>query len=447
MIDSKKYNISVPRYTSYPTVPFWEPEKFTQEGYESTIKEAFLANNEEVSLYIHLPYCESLCTYCACNTRITKNHAVEDTYMEHLLMEWDMYLERLPSKPTIREVHLGGGTPTFFSSENLEMMIEGILKKSNVSLEAQMSFEGHPSNTTSDHLKTLYNLGFERLSLGIQDFDKEVQILINRDQSFEEVQSIVNEAREIGYKSINFDMVYGLPGQNVESLKSTIEQVNSLAPERIAFYSYAHVPSLKPAQRSFEKHLPNAKEKLQFKELGESMLKMRGYHEVGMDHFVLPEDELLIAQQNGKLHRNFMGYTTVGSRLMIGLGVSSISDSWTGFAQNDKTIPSYFKSIDKGDLPIIKGHLLTSEDLFLRVQILNLMCNFTTSWNEEEWVRYGKFVNTQFLEELSEVGFITLQDNGISILPQGKEIVRVICSAMDARLNQSNRSQQFSKAI
>lgn len=446
-MDIKKYNVPVPRYTSYPTVPFWKTENFTIEGYEKSLQTSYWASSKEVSIYIHLPFCESLCTYCACNTRITKNHGVEDPYITHLLKEWELYLELIPDVPVIREIHLGGGTPTFFSAENLGRLIDGMLSKSEVSPDVSLSFEGHPANTTPHHLRLLHSLGFSRLSLGIQDFDLNVQKMINRMQTFEQVQKITEEARRIGYTSINYDVVYGLPGQSAETLDHTLYQVSLLSPDRIAFYSYAHVPNMRPAQKSYEAHLPSDEDKHEFKQLGKERLTGYGYQEVGMDHFVKPEDELLLARENSELHRNFMGYTPFSSKLLVGLGVSAIGDSWTGFAQNEKTIEKYYEKLDQGQLPITKGHLLTKEDLFFRKNILELMCNFRTRWSKEELMEHGLSMNFPLLGQLLEDGLIEFDENGLQVLDAGKEHIRVICSALDAELNNAGKEIQFSRSI
>lgn len=447
MADLKKYNYPVPRYTSYPTVPFWEPEMFTLKDYQNTLQSAFWESSKEVSLYIHLPFCESLCTYCACNTRITKNHNVEGPYVDYLLKEWKLYLDRLPEQPIIREIHLGGGTPTFFAPENLDRMLKGIMKEASLSADFQMSFEGHPANTTVQHLKTFKELGFDRVSFGIQDFDLNVQRLINRMQSFEQVKAITEQARAIGYTSVNFDMVYGLPGQTSESVRKTLDQIISLKPERIAYYSYAHVPALKPAQKSYEQHLPDGEEKWQFMQMGKEAFTAYGYEEVGMDHYVLPGDELLQARKDGDLHRNFMGYTPFTSKLLIGLGVSSISDSWAGFAQNEKSIPAYYEMLDNDQLPIVKGHIHTKIDLFFRKHILNLMCNFKTSWEESELLEYGVGLNYPLLDQLQQDGCIVYGNHGLEVTVTGREIIRVICSALDVRMFKKDHQQPFSKAI
>ena len=254
----RKYNRPIPRYTSYPTVPFWTNTP-SQDEWKSHIKNAFQKSNDKegISIYVHLPFCESLCTYCGCNTRITVNHKVESPYIEALKKEFDLYLELFDEKPIISELHLGGGTPTFFSADHLNVLISYFFKHSEISENANMSFEAHPANTSYEHLETLYRLGFKRLSLGIQDFDPHVQTLINRHQTVEQVEKVVLQARSIGYESINFDLIYGLPDQTIDSVKNTVYEVIRLKPERIAFYSYAHVPWLKPGQRKYdESNLP-----------------------------------------------------------------------------------------------------------------------------------------------------------------------------------------------
>lgn len=233
-----KYNVPVPRYTSYPTMPYWDPRTFDRRRWEDSVRFSFLESNvaSGISLYIHLPFCESLCTYCGCNTRITKNHSVEEPYIAAVVKEWALYLEIFDSTPIIRELHLGGGTPTFFSPENLRLLISSILKDADVHPEAEFSFEAHPANTTEEHLQVLFDLGFRRLSLGIQDFDPRVQFIINRHQSVDQVRTVTSQARSIGYTSINYDLIYGLPLQNMEGLVNTINIVAGLEPDRIAFF-------------------------------------------------------------------------------------------------------------------------------------------------------------------------------------------------------------------
>jgi oxygen-independent coproporphyrinogen-3 oxidase len=445
-----KYHVAAPRYTSYPTVPYWDREGFDEEGWITGVQSSFDHSNtrDGISLYIHLPFCESLCTYCGCNTRITRNHGVELPYIEAVLKEWGIYQKVFHEKPVIRELHLGGGTPTFFNPENLKMLIEGILAPATVHPEAEFSFEAHPGNTTEAHLRALYDLGFVRLSLGIQDFDPKVQLVINRIQSVEEVALVTELARVIGYTSLNYDLIYGLPLQDAEGLASTIESVLKLKPDRIAFYSYAHVPWVKPGQRRYtEKDLPDANEKQILYELGRDLLKTGGYCEIGMDHFTLESDSLYAAERDGRLHRNFMGYTHQYSELMIGLGVSSISDSWTAFAQNVKKVEDYLDLINAGRLPVVKGHLLTAEDLVIRKHILNLMCTGQTSWAQPAEQTDALWEGLLRMKLIAEDGLVILEDQRMEVTAKGKRFLRNICMALDARLwaNQP-QTQLFSMA-
>lgn len=421
-----KYNIQAPRYTSYPTVPYWD-NNLVETKWIEHIKSAFIKYNKDgISLYIHLPYCESLCTYCACNTRITVNHKVETPYIESLLKEWQLYLNQFEGKPLIKEIHLGGGTPTFFSPENLAYLLSSILSTVDIAKNHDFSFEGHPSNTTKAHLRALYDLGFERVSFGIQDFDEKVQDTINRYQTFEEVKQVMDDAREIGYKSINFDLVYGLPYQTIESINDTISKIISLNPERIAFYSYAHVPWLKPGQRKYsEKDLPADAYKRSLYEAGKDLFMKAHYLDIGMDHFALPNDTLFDAFNNGSLHRNFMGYTTNTTKLLVGLGCSSISDTWDGFAQNIKTVEEYQKVVNEGHFPIFKGHSLTEEDLIIRQHILDLMCQHKTAIDGYYYETEDKF------KEFIKDGLIEIKDNTIYITETGKLFLRNVCLAFD----------------
>ena len=430
-----KYNVAVPRYTSYPTMPYWDNQTYTQDAWKETVKLSFDESNPAsgISLYVHLPFCENLCTYCGCNTRITKNHSVEEPYIAAVLKEWALYKDILCGQPVIREIHLGGGTPTFFCPENLHRLIEGLLDGARVHAQAEFSFEAHPANTTPAHLQTLYNLGFRRLSLGIQDFDPKVQFIINRHQTFEQVLEVTVEARRIGYTSINYDLIYGLPLQNLEGLINTMNIVSNLNPDRIAFYSYAHVPWIKPGQRRFtEEDLPDPELKVKLHEVGRSLLRNYGYREIGMDHFALAGDELLEAAQNGGLHRNFMGYTHQHTQLLIGLGVSSISDSWYGFAQNVKTVGEYLEKTSAGEFPLLKGHVLSKEDLILRRHILDIMCKSETRWKLRDLP-----VIAAALERLREPeadGLVELSAGGLRVTTLGTRFLRNICACLDARL-------------
>lgn len=444
----RKYNIPGPRYTSYPTVPLWENVQIEQDQWKHLVHRVYNESPAEgISLYIHLPYCESLCTYCGCNTRITVNHAVEIPYINAVIAEWKMYCGLLGEKPLIKEMHLGGGTPTFFSPENLKFLIEGILKRAEVLPGHEFGFEGHPNNTTREHLQVLYDLGFRRVSFGIQDFDARVQEIVNRIQPVAVVRECTNVAREIGYTSVNYDLIYGLPIQTLASVTETIDEVNKLRPDRIAFYSYAHVPWIKPGQRKFTEHdLPEDEVKRSLYENGKRIFGECGYVEIGMDHFALPDDALALAFKNADMHRNFMGYTTTNTRLLIGLGASSISDAWGAFVQNYKKVEDYLLSVEEEIFPFYRGHILNAEDLIMREHILSLMCRFETEWKQEDI-----FFRSEIIRRLTDMladGLAEADDRGVRILPEGLPFVRNACMAFDLRLWSERKSGQlFSKTI
>lgn len=448
----QKYNVPGPRYTSYPTVPYWEEQDFSVEQWKKTLLHSFNESNskEGISLYIHLPFCESLCTFCGCHKRITKRHEVEHPYIDAVLKEWDLYCDMFSDQPIIKEIHLGGGTPTFFSPENLQRLINGILAKSKVAKQHEFSFEGHPNNTSRVHLQTLYDLGFRRVSFGVQDYSEKVQNAIHRIQPFHNVAKVTFWAKEIGYTSISHDLVFGLPFQTVENIVDTIEKTKSLSPDRLAFYSYAHVPWIKGnGQRGFkDEDVPKDDEKRKLYEIGKQLLAKKGYHEIGMDHFAKKRDTMFTAFQEGKLHRNFMGYTASKTQVMIGLGVSSISDSWYAFGQNEKTLEDYYARLEQNEIPIYRGHILTEEDLIIRQHILNLMCQFTTSWDEtHSYFTELPEVLAQ-LKEMENDGLLILQHNAITVTEKGKPFVRNICMAFDLRLRRkAPQTQLFSMTV
>lgn len=441
-----KYNIPGPRYTSYPTVPFWDEAAFSAEQWENSVVRSFTESNsgEGISIYIHLPFCEALCTFCACHKRITKQHSVETPYLESVLKEWDLYLELFKSKqaegeqhilPKIKELHLGGGTPTFFSPENLRILLEGIFSKSEIAENPEFSFEGHPNNTSREHLQTLYDLGFRRCSFGVQDYDFQVQKAINRIQPFENVERVTNWAREIGYTSVSHDLVFGLPHQSWEKMEHTIRKTMELKPDRLAFYSYAHVPWIKGVgQRGFDENdLPSGEEKRKLYENGKQLLEDLGYQEVGMDHFSLEHDDLYQSMKNGKIHRNFMGYSSSKTQLMIGLGMSAISDSWYGFAQNEKTVEDYQKRVEEGRIPVFRGHILNEEDLIIRQHILNLMCRLETSWDADN--AFPEIENSiEKLREMEEDGLVEISNDKIKITEKGRAFTRNVAMTFDLRM-------------
>lgn len=447
----RKYNVPAPRYTSYPTVPHWDQEIPQQSDWLKIVRKTFAESNQQngISLYIHLPYCEALCTYCGCNKRITKNHSVEEDYIDSLLREWSIYRENFGAQPQIREIHLGGGTPTFFSPENLERLIKGLLKNARLHPDYEFGFEGHPNNTTEAHLQTLYELGFRRVSFGVQDFDLKVQKAINRVQPFEKVVEVTEAARRIGYDSINFDLIYGLPLQTLDSVQDTIRKTAELMPDRIAFYSYAHVPWKHPGQRGYsEADLPDNEAKRELYENGKQMLMELGYHDIGMDHFALPEDPLYQALQNGTLHRNFMGYTTSQSELLIGLGTSAISDAKYAYLQNLKQVEAYKEEVKSGQLAILKGHFLSEEDLNIKEVILKLACQGELMLTEQNRQLMNGCVQMK-LYIMQQEGLLKIDEEKLSVTDLGKIFIRNICMLFDKRhaLKKAKSQQLFSKAI
>lgn len=446
----KKYDVQGPRYTSYPTVPCWDTTP--TEDQWITHLDAELTNNiglgHGAALYLHIPFCEALCTFCACNRIITRKHERSMPYIKAIHQEWNIYKEKLNrNRIPVSEIHIGGGTPTFMSPEELKLLLEPLLADLDLLPNAELSFEADPRVTSEEHMQALYDLGFKRISLGIQDYDPTVQKAIHREQSVELVAKLVESARTIGYTSINFDMVYGLPKQKLSSVEDTFRHVIAQRPDRIAFYAYAHVPWIEQTgQRGFtESDLPSGDEKRALYELGRTMLEEAGYREIGMDHFALPHDNLFSAAKDKKLFRNFMGYVPAHVSPLISLGCSSISDSWTAFIQNEKNIEVYQDTVAEGRLPIARGHILTEEDLYIRKHILELMTQFETRWNAENPFladvagRLQEAVNDNLIEIVE--GIVRLKDGG-------KPFIRNICMAFDARLQrQKPGSRIYSRTI
>ena len=348
----------------------------------------------------------------------------------------DLLAQSSDERIKIREIHLGGGTPTFFAPEKLADLINGLFEFAERADNHEFSFEGHPNNTTEAHLKTLYDLGFRRVSFGVQDYDAKVQKAINRIQPFENVARVTETARAIGYTSISHDLVFGLPHQNLDTMRHTIARTAELSPDRLAFYSYAHVPWIKGnGQRGFnDEDLPSGPEKRALYELGKEMFDELGYVEVGMDHFARPNDTLYQAMDEGRLHRNFMGYTETNTRLMLSLGVSSISDSWYAFAQNEKVLEDYLARINSGQLPLMRGHLLTAEDLIIRQHILNIMCRMHTDWSDPA-LQFAQLPQAvELLKPMQDDGLLEILPNGLKVTEQGRPFVRNIAMAFDVRL-------------
>ncbi|MEK6706562.1 MAG: oxygen-independent coproporphyrinogen III oxidase [Candidatus Poribacteria bacterium] len=443
----KKYDVPGPRYTSYPTVPYWSTTP-TTEQWISSLRKA-LDSRAGAAIYIHIPFCKSLCTYCGCNTRIVRDPKVAIKYVDTVIKEWKIYLSLLEKDVQLSDLHIGGGTPTFLEPEDLERLVEGILSTVKISPGAEFSLEADPRTTTHGHLEKLSRLGFKRLSLGIQDFDTKVQEIVHRVQSEELVEKATKTARDLGYNSINYDLIYGLPLQTTNSIEHTIMVLKRLRPDRIAFYGYAHVPWIKPGQRRFsDADVPAGESKRALYEHGRKLLQSAGYKEIGLDHFALETDQLWKAYINGNLHRNFMGYVDRFVLPLVGLGVSAISDSWDAFAQNEKTLETYQQRIDAGQLPILRGHLLTDEDRVLRKHILNIMTKFITNWDSESEYTPHLDEAEKKLALFANDGLIRHQRKSCEVTETGRAFLRNICMAFDARLfRNAPETNLFSKTV
>lgn len=445
----RKYNVPGPRYTSYPTVPFWNEPTMDNTVWETQLKSAFQKeDNNEISLYIHLPFCESLCTFCGCHKHITKNHSVEEGYITLLTKEWNLYRQLLAEKPVVKAIHLGGGTPTFFTPKNLEQLIKTIANSSTIHPDAEMSFEGHPNNTQKEHLAVLNELGFNRVSFGIQDYDPVVQKSINRIQPYETVEKAHQQAKNLGY-AISHDLVYGLPKQTLASVENSINNTLLLQPSRISLYSYAHVPWIKGlGQRGYsEADLPQDEEKRALYEFAKDRLIKSGYVEIGMDHFALKSDPLYQAYSAKKLHRNFMGYTTQSSNILIGLGMSAISDSGLGFAQNKKSVKEYKASINNNELAIFRGHSQSETDMLIQRMIHDLMCHFHCEW-PDNFIESHLFPSIKNkLEPLVLDGLAFSTKTGLTVTDLGRLFIRNICMCFDQYLSQQPTKNMFSKTV
>jgi len=441
----QKYDVPAPRYTSYPTVPYWETTPTSSQWLEN-LGQSLAPESAAWSMYLHIPYCESLCTFCGCNTVITKDHGKEKPYIEMLLKEWNLYLGQIPNlaKRPLQHLHLGGGTPTFLSADHLHQLLAPILEQVSIGEDFEGSIEVDPRRTTRDQLEVLRKLGFRRVSLGVQDFNPEVQRLINRIQPFEITKNITVMARELGFDSVNFDLIYGLAKQTPASIQESVERTIELRPDRIALYSLALVPWIKPAQRLFkDEDLPAGEDKRKLYEIARGLLLAAGYVDIGMDHFALPTDSLATASQAGRLHRNFMGYTNQKSEVLLGLGVSAISETPLMFHQNEKLLPTYQQKIEGQEIASFRGHCLTVEDQTRRTQILEFMTKGRVQFQSGQ--RQAAEI---FLAEMKKDGLIEIQDSEMILTEKGRPFLRNACVFFDERLkNKTPTVPIFSKTL
>lgn len=428
----KKYDVPVPRYTSYPTVPYWNDTP-SENVWISHLNQTLSHDETTWSMYLHIPYCESLCTFCGCNTIITKNHQLENSYVELILKEWAIYKLKCPDllKKPLRHIHLGGGTPTFLSAVMLEKLLAPLFSDIIQDKDFEASIEVDPRKTNFEQLDVLKKLGFNRISMGVQDFNPEVQRLINRIQPFEITKNLTDYARKINYQSVNFDLIYGLARQTAESFTETIIKTLELKPDRIALYSFALVPWIKPAQRLFkDEDLPAGDDKRLLYELARELLLKNDYIEIGMDHFALPTENLSKSLKNKNLHRNFMGYTDQKTDILLGLGLSSISETPLSFHQNEKVYSLYENLINKNELATHRGHVLTAVDKIRRQQILQLMTQYYVTFESADQKDQAQL----FLQEMLTDELIQIKDHQMFVLDKGKPFLRNICSFFDERL-------------
>jgi oxygen-independent coproporphyrinogen III oxidase len=410
-----KYNRPGPRYTSYPTAPVWN-DSFGPADLERVHDQAEIAKTP-VSLYMHIPFCESLCLFCACNVVIQKDKSVAPPYLDVLKREMERVSRSVSKNRPVVQFHWGGGTPTYLSPEQIEDLFGFTRDHFHFAPDSEIGIEVDPRVTSRQHLETLRNLGFNRLSMGIQDFHEDVQKAVHRIQPFEMTRDLLFAARELGFDSINVDLIYGLPYQTPHTFAHTVDQIIGLAPDRIALFSYAHVPWLKKQQGSFVAHLPEGMTKFEIFRTGLLKFIEAGYLYIGMDHFAKPGDELSISQQNRTLHRNFQGYTTKAGADLYGMGITAISGIQHAYAQNHRDIPSWQKAVDERGLATMRGYHLSEEDLLRRAVISRLLCH-TVIVKDEIAREFGIDFDDYFAEELRR--FEPFRQDGLVLLERGE---------------------------
>jgi len=447
-----KYNTPGPRYTSYPTAPVWKDD-FGASDLERAYGEADAAGTP-MSLYMHLPYCESLCLFCACNVVITKDTSVVPPYLATLQQEIERVARHVSRKREVVQFHWGGGTPTYLTPAQMQQLFGFARERFTFAPDAEIGIEVDPRVTSREHLETLRRLGFNRLSLGIQDFHPEVQEAIHRVQPYEATRDMILYARELGFDSINVDLIYGLPYQDAERFRATVTQVLTLAPDRVAMFSYAHVPWLKKQQGAFQTHLPEGIEKFRIFCAGLQTFLDAGYLYIGMDHFARPGDELAIAQQSRTLHRNFQGYTTKAGADLYGMGVSAISAIGRTYGQNFRDVAGYGAAIDRGGLATMRGYHLNEDDVLRRTVINRLLCH-TLIRKSEIAGEFGIDFDDYFASELGHLesfaadGLVQLSLDEISVTWLGRIFIRNIAMVFDAYLEKQKLDTRplFSKTL
>ncbi len=444
----EKYNYSGPRYTSYPTALEFD-ESFSETDLVTAVQGS---DNDRLSLYIHIPFCHMLCYYCGCNKIITRHSHKADQYLEYLAKEIKQR-SGLFKHQTVTQMHWGGGTPTFLTKEQIAKLVALLRSEFNFAEEGEFSIEIDPREIELDTLDHLREVGFNRISLGVQDFNKEVQVAVNREQSEEFIFAMIERARELGFESTSIDLIYGLPHQTTETFAHTIERVIELSPDRLSVFNYAHLPNVFAAQRKLkDEDMPAPREKLQILENTINQLVDAGYQYIGMDHFAKPDDELSILQNNGKLHRNFQGYTTQEECDLLGLGVSAISQIGNCYAQNQKDIKKYYGDIEDHNSALWKGVGLNEDDFIRRKVIKQIICHFELDFSmiEEQWdLKFEEYFaeDLQLLQTFINDDLVEYNDRSLKVTPKGELLIRNICMCFDVYLRDKARQQQFSRVI
>lgn len=450
----RRFDLTGPRYTSYPTADRFV-EAFGAKDYMLALqrRQIGMTGVLPLSVYVHIPFCESVCYYCACNKVITKQHDKAAQYLRYLSQEIDLHTAQLGLGQPVSQLHFGGGTPTFLNDDELHVLMAMLRRSFTFAPEGEYSIEVDPRTVNPERLSVLSELGFNRLSFGVQDFDVLVQKAVHRIQPMEQVFSLVESARKLGFESINVDLIYGLPQQTPESFDRTLSQMVQLRPDRIALYAYAHLPErFKPQRRIIPVDLPNAPAKISMLSQSLETFEAAGYVYVGMDHFSLPHDALAIAKRQGRLHRNFQGYSTQAECDLIALGVSAIGRIGGTYSQNAKTLDEYYDHLDQGKFPVVRGIFLNRDDLVRRAVIMALMCQGTIQYESFELAYLidfrSYFANEmQALLKLSEQGIVTLSEVGVDVTAEGWYFVRAVAMVFDRYLQADRNRTQFSKII
>ncbi|MFO7975207.1 MAG: oxygen-independent coproporphyrinogen III oxidase [Candidatus Hydrogenedentota bacterium] len=448
-----RYDRPGPRYTSYPTVPAWS-DTFTETEYRACLARAVSRSNEPLSLYVHIPFCERRCAFCGCNSIATPKKEVAKKYLDYLEIELQMLSDALAATRPLKQIHWGGGTPTYLNPDQLAHLFAAISGRFKIAPEAEIALEVDPRVTTAEHVSVLRELGFNRISMGVQDLDPQVQCAIGRNQTEAQTRTLLQRCRDAGFEGINMDLVYGLPGQTLASWSETLPKIVEMNPDRLAVYSCAYLPDKMHNQRKLDAtQMPTGPEKYALFAAARSMLTNAGYRAIGMDHFALPTDELTRAMDERRLHRNFMGYTVVPSSDMIACGLSGIGEVGGGYAQNEKKLSRYYNALAEGHFATARGCILSRDDEIRRWVIHELMCNFFLSFGELQR-RYGIVFDEYFatemevIDEFRDEGFVEWDDAGISVLPLGQVFVRNIAMVFDAYLKgKEAQSGRFSRTV